>query len=1566
MIHTSLLLLVCASISAQELDRDPSDLMDMSPEEIRSELLKASAVPNPESGPFLLEGLAALMQTDDEQGLSLSPSALQQKESLVAFEAAFKSLLYMADERLLPDLKAMAGSRNLQLAGAAIRLLGVVGGREASGALRKIAEGADRERRSLALLALADTRAKPALDILEKASRGPDQLATRYAHERLQWQLGLAEPAARGQKMAALLYAAIDKPRTSGWQINAEPLTGEAANGQLSAADLVILGSAEGPRLDYLATDGSVQALRQVLDRGGTLAVLTSGRRLPAALSSMLGKLKVKAPQQWQAGQIRCRPHYADFHPILVAPYDLGEVRPALAAPGGWKKWASAQRAPFRDRLRPGISPFVFQRVGKGTVILSALDLLGESFLRENLYSSTLGSEYRGPKSFVWKMSHEWVSPHREWSKPTPGGKVRVLFLMPRLFKRAIVEIAQRLDMEYAFVPLLTAMTEGAKKGRETQARYTMSGETAEELQRLVGKPWDLIVVGNLSIQGTGYYRTFCWADVPLHLKRFVRDKVEAGCGLAFLSGGSAAHRRIGVNPSWPIASSSEAAELDFQFPFAKPSLSLRRLGKGRLLFLNSPLPFMNVWDPGGRGKAKGFVEPGVEVSRVVFPTEEYRYAALTKALLWAAGREPAVQIAKLRAAPGAPQSSVEVTLAGKTEGDLAVEIAVRDRFDRALHRATVRVSGRTCEIAIPRLPEGSHVIDCILRNGAGESLDYAALQIRVSSTRSIRAARPDKSHYQAGDEAKLKVSLTNAQGLTLSWKLIDTYDRLVHEGKVAAGQDRAEVVIPVEAPRSRLHYAWLSLCTPEGHIVSVHRQPLLALTAQPADYRWYQAGGSSSNFAVQLAAAGVDCINLPTEDSEIVDIALESNIAFWSAWSHIGAGYAGRGNAEGTGHSVCPSGPAFRYALRSNFESSVPRAKKYGVELFMLQDESSAGIGACNQPPCVFAFQNCLRGHYGSVAALNRAWKTDFTSWDEVRRTAVTDLTALAPGVDHAMFMRRLYAEWIDQCQGGIRQTIPDARVGFSVSWGDAWELSRYLSLTIWHRRVLYYDYHHSYGRPETVFGTWYGPTYNKSDRNEAQAHHDVWAALLGGANAFFEWWGARHLGYNFVRPDLSLFDIARVMSKQVQEIKGGIGKLLIESERVTLPVALYRSSRSGLAAGLLAKESKAPEDQKQSGLGSLRGTLRRLQVPIRYIHSEQIEDGILAQEHIRLVVMSRPIALSDLEGQGLTRFVREGGILVVDYDAGLRDEHGNLREAPLLAEVFGVRLARSRKVSKPAALSIKHDFEELNLAGVSSPLSPKSFGTGIAVGSGRALGTIAGDVPAFVVNRYGKGLAVYLNFHPAGVRPEQGTDFVRTLWEKLIAQARIEMPFRVESKDGQLARLRTGVFRNGEQWYVGFSADPQGDSLAEQTKRPLTVKCAREGYLYDIRNGKSLGKRRLLAVTHTPGLAMLFSLLPYAPEGLDVSCSSASVGLGRTIHVRAKLRTSGAVPGKHVFVFRVTDAKGRQRREHDHNALAEQGQCQVDVPIALNDPRGSWTVSVRDVATGITTQATFDVVPR
>jgi uncharacterized protein YfaS (alpha-2-macroglobulin family) len=64
-------------------------------------------------------------------------------------------------------------------------------------------------------------------------------------------------------------------------------------------------------------------------------------------------------------------------------------------------------------------------------------------------------------------------------------------------------------------------------------------------------------------------------------------------------------------------------------------------------------------------------------------------------------------------------------------------------------------------------------------------------------------------------------------------------------------------------------------------------------------------------------------------------------------------------------------------------------------------------------------------------------------------------------------------------------------------------------------------------------------------------------------------------------------------------------------------------------------------------------------------------------------------------------------------------------------------------------------------------------------------------------------------------------------------------------------------------------------------------------------------------------------------------------------------------------VLRFEVRDPSGALSEAYTRNVLSERGVAQLTIPFALNDAQGEWHVTVRDIASGVTGEATVKLAP-
>jgi len=122
---------------------------------------------------------------------------------------------------------------------------------------------------------------------------------------------------------------------------------------------------------------------------------------------------------------------------------------------------------------------------------------------------------------------------------------------------------------------------------------------------------------------------------------------------------------------------------------------------------------------------------------------------------------------------------------------------------------------------------------------------------------------------------------------------------------------------------------------------------------------------------------------------------------------------------------------------------------------------------------------------------------------------------------------------------------------------------------------------------------------------------------------------------------------------------------------------------------------------------------------------------------------------------------------------------------------------------------------------------------------------------------------------------------------------------------------------------------------------------------HTYDVRGRKYLGFGESATVDLPSFEGRLLCLLPYKVERVALFVPERSER-GRRVTVRATVQTDGPVPGEHVFYLQVTSPTGAKRPLYCAVRRAPGGEARFDIPLALNEPLGRWTITARDVLTG------------
>jgi hypothetical protein len=441
----------------------------------------------------------------------------------------------------------------------------------------------------------------------------------------------------------------------------------------------------------------------------------------------------------------------------------------------------------------------------------------------------------------------------------------------------------------------------------------------------------------------------------------------------------------------------------------------------------------------------------------------------------------------------------------------------------------------------------------------------------------------------------------------------------------------------------------------------------------------------------------------------------------------------------------------------------------------------------------------------------------------------------------------------------------------------------------------------------------------------------HRVWYELLHGSRGLIIWDDKSE----YVLKDGTVGPRGREAAAYYNEIRSGIGALLINSERQSEPIAIHHSQASLRIAWMLQQRPKgeawvnrnASSDEQDSNFRWLRESYCRLLEDLGwqydFVDSAMIEQGELLRRGYRILILPDSSALSEAEAKAMRGFVEQGGVLIADRHPGSFDEHGKRLVQPRLADLFDTK-------------------------------SPGPF----------AIRAIA------------QGKAIYLNADVGNYYRDRLLGKEKSLHQLVgsLLKEGVDRPaYSVTVQPGaSVVGIETHVFRNGGIDVVALHTNPQlsvadlGPPETISNRRfesPQTVSLNLPGdfFVYDVRAAKALGKRRQLTVTLDPYQPSVFALAPDAVPPLRLQMP-ARLGRGETGHIGMDFL--GVSPAAvHVFHVEVVDPSGKIVSQYSGNLLAPNGHATKLLPLAVNDSTGKWEIRAKDLLSGQTQVSSVEV---
>ncbi|MDD2708206.1 MAG: beta-galactosidase [Verrucomicrobiae bacterium] len=1195
-------------------------------------------------------------------------------------------------------------------------------------------------------------------------------------------------------------------------------------------------------------------------------------------------------------------------------------------------------------------------------------------------------------------LTRQIETPHIPWARPWYQGRGRVLFIANQYVGREIIELAQRLDMDFETALLDTT-------GGYGTARYYLNlslTDCNQWLKELLKKEYDTLVIAGSQ-----------WPLIDETNRNRIIEKVKQGTGLVMicptedpawqgilpLQLTAKANWTVGKTkrekthyivdgipwetlPAIPVMEAKAAPAETLLTVGGRPVLTCRQDEKNRrVVALNynskclTPIP-NNCFE----------VSFGPQGS---YPSWEYFHALLAKAILWTSHKEGDLGLVL---EPGPTGVALSIRTPAET-GEFEVDWDFRDSQNRPIEKSRRSFRYRKEQpLAVlpfpPDLPRGvSHLNLRILEKGKVRNFGACPIQKETPVKISLEPCTLEKQGNLAKVSGKLIFEAAPPLGASLLIEIADAHQRIVSKREMET--TASEKAYPFEmaflpltrshslraearSKNTRLGEACQRFCFKIGRATFDDFHEALVqlpgfMTSQPPylqDLFW--------NEIVKHGFRTVDLWNTGKTGAAYssrfgLEVA-EHNLAplfIGEKWFNDNAkSYAVQKDLQYLIRRPCLNDPAYLEEGKKRIEQLVAAVRDFEPKDYIFGDENSltlwtAAFDFCFCPHCLRGFRTFLKAQYGNIEQLNTAYQSQHKTFDEVvplTAQQAKERRSFAPWMDHRRFMEHTLAKFYTDKKNLIQQLDPGARVGISGTQlptafnGMNWEL------------VI------GALADDGVFLSYNGPKEYLRSFSTSKTHFAPWVgyANTGPQVGYWQWWNAlayRGGGYTYftqsmvLNEDFTPSQQLQDLLNSSQDLRNGVGKLLGAAEQLHDGIALLYSQNSLRLATILDEEARYTRDHE--GWCELLNEAGR---QWNYVRPANLKT--LSEQGYRMLILSCCLSLSQGEIGLLREFVAKGGVVIADMLTGLFDDHGVPYKEEMLADLFGLRRPSGKTYldNKPLPFKAKLKREQW-LEGTGPNAQPWSIPITVTENAtpengGKAVKAFGRNV--FFSRSLGKGKGVFLNFgmesYPdqrrEGSRNQCYLGFARDLFEQTGVPRLVSPALR--QKDGAPAQhCRIFSYRTApDARYYGVLRDFK--CPIPEKEQTVEVVFGEKRHLYDVRKKQYLGLRDRTEVSLAECEAALLAALPYEIKGLALKPNNAELRPAELVSCTITVQAKTGTPTPHVVRLEVFNPKGKLVNCYGKNILVPAEGASHSFPLAWNDPVGKWTIKATDIISG------------
>jgi hypothetical protein len=1085
------------------------------------------------------------------------------------------------------------------------------------------------------------------------------------------------------------------------------------------------------------------------------------------------------------------------------------------------------------------------------------------------------------------------------------------------------------------------------------------------------------------------------------------------------------------------------------------PVLAVRHYGKGRVAafayledgFIPSGAsPFHNPEEE-GMGDSADPTARGI-----YWEYWEYYYSLLAKAIVWAAGRESGVEIVSLRAQPD-DAAAVRLTLSSSGPRKVAVEVTGRNEYgvDLGSARETRDVGAGETELSFGAAalkpaagwPGGKAIFNVIVRDPeSGSSLNWGSAAFEVPRKAVVTFAESATDLYQDGEPLSAVVRASgDLQGLRMRFRVYDDLDRLLRSetaparaeryfhgslrgfrGKSASivaelldsgdrlvDQLRARPVLVVQSERRRREYNPLVSFGAAKHYFRSVRMKQVRAAAADTGFTW---GGQVSNgLNIPRGAFGVYWYDRGPTTPEKMEKAIADYNATkdFESLEYLTKKELFRRTGDTRFLARVPSFHDQEFMQRlSGIVRAVARGKaRFNMDYYFVGDEGS--LTSYTDPydfdwsqGALSAFRSWLQQQYGTLDNLNREWKSAHRSWRDVLPSTTEQAMKThiyAPWADHRTFMEISFANAYRKVRDAVLAGDPEGNIAVSgtqvttaYNGCDWYRLDQVIDHFLSYDGGNQWDLHRSFAKPRAMIGFWTGYGSRGIPLQNA-----IWTAAIHNVLHPNIFWMMAYLN-----PDFTYSQSARDMGETFKILRyGGIGKLLMESERLHDGIALHYSMPSVHAASITMNHPERGRRELIRDFAANRdGWVRMVKdmgLQFNFVSYDEVERGVLDKERYRVFIMPMSMALSAREVKAVHDFAANGGIVIADAAAGVMNEHCTFQTEGLLNEFFGISAAPSEKRRFAGSTIVESNADgdvvsERQSPGIVGSVTVTTDGAlwdlmgeslegieivepSVKATTGKAFVRISGT-DALVVRQVGRGWAVFLNMlldrYPKQRAERYGGRGYRAAVNAILARLQVRPEIEVLSASGiPVERAQTVRYRFGDSRVVAVVKDNVGiegvagrdgvtvytdSNLGRVAREEISIRLHDRSLIYDIVAGKPLGESDIVKTSITVGGAIVLGL-PSSPCTIRTTAPKTA-RLGEPVRLAMRLSTAG----KHLIRCHVFGPDGSFIPWYSENLVFSGTTASFVLSTALNDPPGRYRISLTDILSGGSTEAAVE----